>query len=53
VFGVDRTGVWELQGGIQFTKDEYHHRHEKSASMRLVCVGKSSRIDNAYVISKN
>jgi len=38
MFRVRRTGVWELQGGVQFRKAEYQHRHENSASMRMVFV---------------
>jgi hypothetical protein len=38
MFGVDRNGVWKLQGGVQRTKAEYQHRHVYSASLRLVCV---------------
>ena len=36
IFSVDRTGVLELQGGVQFRKAEYHYCHKKTANMRKV-----------------
>ena len=38
MFRIHSTGLWELQGGVQFRKAEYQHRHENSANVRLVCV---------------